>query len=683
MAALDGDARLVLAQFSEINTAGHLDGVQFSGDSYDETKPYSLAIDSKVALLQRAVDKIDARSDVPTTLLVLSDHGHLDRGGAGGTSAAERDVPFLARRAGSWGAPLAGYELCPEETRMVDVAPTVAALLGLPVPRHSQGRLLLNLFVHNTTAVSAAGAERRLTAQQEQEERSVQDSVQEQQRAEAAEAAMSEYRRLSEGGSGDDIGGAGEDEGSGDAVASPPPPPHAAIITTEFTAAGDVGDYDDDKKGKIAEAFAAEAGVSVEAVSVTVEAGSVKITVEVHERRRRSRCRRDQASDEARRCGGGHRLPRGRRRHRRGDRLRPGGHQPLRSRAAAAAAARGGGGGGRGAAASVAPGAVAGQRRVLPAARLHPVLPHPRAQRRRRLQRPRQRRRHRRAHRREHVHELARAHAAHRRHLRRRPRRRRREPRAAQPDALGLLLGVWMVLALLVMQLQTHCDPLALLSCRSPADTPALRFSFLCVVLYYLFCVGIFLAVGAGGARAGAILRRNSRNSRNSSAAGARCRRRRAHWSSSIITCAKSRGFLLWAARPRRRRLLRRPQSAEGEVRGRPRTSSVTGVAGVLGLRGRRGVHADRPVLLDALLHAAHLDGLRDGIGDHGGAGDRLPAQPRCHHGGLAPSPPPRLPSLQFAFILPLIFYNKYIDDSRWESRFQLMTLHPSRSALT
>ena len=31
--------------------------------------------------------------------------------------------------------------------------------------------------------------------------------------------------------------------------------------------------------------------------------------------------------------------------------------------------------------------------------------------------------------------------------------------------------------------------------------------------------------------------------------------------------------------------------------------------------------------------------------------------------------------SLQFAFILPLIFYNKYIDDSRWESRFQLMTL--------
>ena len=40
---------------------------------------------------------------------------------------------------------------------------------------------------------------------------------------------------------------------------------------TEFTAAGDVGDYDDDKK--IAAAFAAEAGVSVEAVSVTIVPG--------------------------------------------------------------------------------------------------------------------------------------------------------------------------------------------------------------------------------------------------------------------------------------------------------------------------------------------------------------------------------------------------------------------------
>ena len=46
-----------------------------------------------------------------------------------------------------------------------------------------------------------------------------------------------------------------------------------------------------------------------------------------------------------------------------------------------------------------------------------------------------------------------------------------------------------------------------------------------------------------------------------------------------------------------------------------------------------------------------------------------------CHHRRLLLHSPPRLPSLQFAFILPLIFYNKYIDDSRWESRFQLMTL--------
>ena len=61
----------------------------------------------------------------------------------------------------------------------------------------------------------------------------------------------------------------------------PPPPPPSQLIKTEFTAAGDVGDYDAAKKEKIAEAFAAEAGVSVAAVDVTVVAASVKIFVEI------------------------------------------------------------------------------------------------------------------------------------------------------------------------------------------------------------------------------------------------------------------------------------------------------------------------------------------------------------------------------------------------------------------
>jgi hypothetical protein len=70
----------------------------------------------------------------------------------------------------------------------------------------------------------------------------------------------------------------------GTAVPEDSPTPDAAdgrIIKTVFTASGDIGDYDDEKKEKIAEAFAAEAGVNVEAVSVTVEAGSVLITVEI------------------------------------------------------------------------------------------------------------------------------------------------------------------------------------------------------------------------------------------------------------------------------------------------------------------------------------------------------------------------------------------------------------------
>ena len=135
---------------------------------------------------------------------------------------------------------------------------------------------------------------------------------------------MSEYRRRPEEGRAT-TSAAPAGRGLGDAVAPPPPPPHAAIITTEFTAAGDVGDYDDDKKE--AEAFAAEAGVSVEAVSVAVWRRPSRSPSRSSERRRRRRRRRDEAADQARRQGCGHHL-RGRRRHRRGDRLRPGGHQP-------------------------------------------------------------------------------------------------------------------------------------------------------------------------------------------------------------------------------------------------------------------------------------------------------------------------------------------------------------------
>ena len=61
-----------------------------------------------------------------------------------------------------------------------------------------------------------------------------------------------------------------------------PPAGTVEVVRTELTASGTVDDYDDAKKLKIAEAFAAEVdGVDADDVGVTVVAASVKIIVDV------------------------------------------------------------------------------------------------------------------------------------------------------------------------------------------------------------------------------------------------------------------------------------------------------------------------------------------------------------------------------------------------------------------
>ena len=112
---------------------GHLDGVQFSGIVRRNEAVFARHRFQGRAPAE-AVARIDARSDVPTNAVVLSDHGHLDRGGAG-TSAAERDVPFsrgggvVGRRSRARAVPGG------DSIRRVRRSPPPWA----PVPRHPKG----------------------------------------------------------------------------------------------------------------------------------------------------------------------------------------------------------------------------------------------------------------------------------------------------------------------------------------------------------------------------------------------------------------------------------------------------------------------------------------------------------------------------------------------------------------
>jgi hypothetical protein len=84
-----------------------------------------------------------------TTVIVTADHGHRDRGGHGGDEEVVTRVPLVMVGRGI-GVRLHGT------ARQVDVAPTIAALLGLPMPAGSEGRPLVEAMDTNEENVLAA-----------------------------------------------------------------------------------------------------------------------------------------------------------------------------------------------------------------------------------------------------------------------------------------------------------------------------------------------------------------------------------------------------------------------------------------------------------------------------------------------------------------------------------------------
>lgn len=117
--------RLAVLELTMTDDAGHQWGAASS-----EYRQAALAIDDE---LRPLVGQIDLAR---TVVIVTADHGHTARGGHGGPEEAVLRVPLVMA-----GGPLrkgaAGRCL------QVDIAPTVAALLGIEIPASSVGRPLL------------------------------------------------------------------------------------------------------------------------------------------------------------------------------------------------------------------------------------------------------------------------------------------------------------------------------------------------------------------------------------------------------------------------------------------------------------------------------------------------------------------------------------------------------------
>ena len=115
----------------------HLDQVDETGHAHGAVGPeWAQAAANVDGLLRDLAAELDFSRDV---LIVTSDHGHVDRGGHGGQDAIVTQQPLVmvgaGVRPGEYG-----------DVQNVDLAPTMAVLLGTRVPAANQGRVLWEML---------------------------------------------------------------------------------------------------------------------------------------------------------------------------------------------------------------------------------------------------------------------------------------------------------------------------------------------------------------------------------------------------------------------------------------------------------------------------------------------------------------------------------------------------------
>lgn len=132
-----GKAELVVLLVGVVDAAGH----QHGGDSPE----YRLAAETADRALARALNGVDLGQDA---IIVVADHGHTDNGGHGGLEPEVVTVPLIAAGAGI------DPRGRPHDARLIDIAPTVSALLAIPSPGHGLGRTLTEMLTLDDAAAT-------------------------------------------------------------------------------------------------------------------------------------------------------------------------------------------------------------------------------------------------------------------------------------------------------------------------------------------------------------------------------------------------------------------------------------------------------------------------------------------------------------------------------------------------
>lgn len=146
----DRPTGLLVAGITGADGAAH----DYGGES-DVYREVVQAVDRCLGSLVTALD------DGRTAFVIISDHGHIDRRGGGGHGGSEpevMEVPLVlfgkgVRQAEGW------------QAQMVDIAPTLSVLLGLPLAATNQGDILWHSL--DLSDEQATGVKERFEQQQE------------------------------------------------------------------------------------------------------------------------------------------------------------------------------------------------------------------------------------------------------------------------------------------------------------------------------------------------------------------------------------------------------------------------------------------------------------------------------------------------------------------------------------
>lgn len=136
--------RFLVVHFVGLDHAGHA-----WGPPSDRYAAAARSLDAKIDGLLRSVD-------ADTTVVITSDHAMTNRGGHGGSDAEARRTPLVMLGRGI-------RQVSGLAVDQVDLTPTLAALMGVPIPAQSTGRI-----IHEALDLSNEERERRLVLNRDQ-----------------------------------------------------------------------------------------------------------------------------------------------------------------------------------------------------------------------------------------------------------------------------------------------------------------------------------------------------------------------------------------------------------------------------------------------------------------------------------------------------------------------------------